>query len=100
MTGNYLPNTNTTLPSSFLNSSLTSVGILNNLVSVSANLTNIGGYNSFNKNISPLVFSYGNRPFYFNRRTSADDEYNCMDFMSWNQFKYLHTCCDFRLRNE
>ena len=34
--------------------------------------------------LRPLVFGLGNRPFYFNRRTSADNEYNCMDFMSWN----------------
>ena len=82
--GNYLSRNETTLPSTFLNSSLTSVGTLNNLISVSGNFTNIGGYNSFNKNITPIVISNGNRPFYFNRRTSADDEYNCLDFMSWN----------------
>ena len=88
---NYLVKTDITLPSTFTNSSLTSLGNLNNLVSVSGNFTNIGGYNSFNKNITPIVISNGNRPFYFNRRTSADDEYNCLDFMSWNNSNiYTH----------
>ena len=41
----------------------------------------IGGYNSFDPNICPLVLSKNNRPFYFNRRTSADDNYNCLDFI-------------------
>ena len=44
----------------------------------------IGGYNSFDPNVCPLVLSKNNRPFYFNRRTSADAQYNCLDFMSWN----------------
>ena len=51
----------------------------------------IGGYNSFDPNICPLVLSKNNRPFYFNRRISADDNYNCLDFMSWNNGNpYMH----------
>ena len=29
--------------------------------------------------------------------TSADDEYNCLDFMSWNASKYLHPRRNVRL---
>lgn len=75
----------------FVNSGLTSVGTLNYLISTSANLNNIGGYNCFNKNTTPLVFSLENRPFYFNKRTSLDDEYYCLDYMEWNNTKpYAH----------
>ena len=80
----HLTRNETTLPSSFINSSLTTLGNLNTLVSVTANFTQSSSYNTFNPNISPLVFGLGNRPFYFNRRTSADSEYNCLDFLSWN----------------
>ena len=72
------------LPNTFVNSSLTTLGTLSNLVAVSGNFTGAGGYNSFNTNLCPMVFGLGNRPFYFNRRTSADSEYNCLDFLSWN----------------
>ena len=67
-----------------MNSSLTTLGTLSNLVATSGNFSNAGGYNSFNPNLSPMVFGLGNRPFYFNRRTSYDNENNCLDFLSWN----------------
>ena len=51
----------------------------------------IGGYNSFDPNVCPLVFSKNNRPCYFNRRASNDTQYNCLDFMSWNNSNpYTH----------
>ena len=52
----YLQRDETVSSNTFVNSSLTTLGTLSNLVATSGNFNNVGGYNSFNPNLSPMVF--------------------------------------------
>ena len=83
-TANALTRNETTLPSSFTNSSLTTLGNLNGMVSTTGSFSSSNSFNSFDPNNVPIKLTGAGRPFYFNRRTSYDDEYNCLDFMGWN----------------
>ena len=82
-TPNYLQRNEIVLPSTFTNSSLTSVGTLGTLLCVTGKFNSTGGFSNFNYNTAPLVLG-DTRPTYFMKRNSADDQYNTLDIYNWN----------------